>query len=241
MGEEPYCINPQLILGLPQSYDQDTHGAQARRRSTTRRHQVYARPPPTPTPQSLLDGTYFYDPSASALHYASASPTPHHTTTPHVKPVPIHTSTRGKPVFSITTTVSGQTWPSLMDILRSQVVLDNATHDAFEVKWKRTRVSFEWPGMPPLFYGVDCTDIENHPLTLDAFVREIAVYIIRAVRKVQKGPDASDTSTLDAQDTTTMGESSEWDLRNIHIERIRIRGFRYYQSVWVPLLGVSSA
>lgn len=83
--------------------------------------------------------------------------------------------------------------------------------------------------METLSFGIDCIDVNNRPLSLDAFVREIAVYIIKAVRKAQKGD-------VQAPDTP-----SEWCFRNIHIEQIKIRGFRYYQSLWIPLLGVDRA
>ncbi|KAF9005317.1 hypothetical protein BDZ89DRAFT_1236207 [Hymenopellis radicata] len=220
-----YCVDPQALIRHPHRTS-TPHPLAGPALQTNGLIHSHSRAPQAPsyTPQEILGGTYNYTPPPttsvapdinSRLEYVPRSPR-----------YAGYISQSHPPIkFS----VGGRPGPFLEDILRNKITLDGAQDDIFGGAWRQTKWTFDWPGLAPLTYGIYCVDVNNRPLTRDAFAREIGANIGMVMQKARKG----DQRYAQPHDTP---EKWRLDGSACRFGDVRLFEMHYVHSVWVPVL-----
>ncbi|KAF8990820.1 hypothetical protein BDQ17DRAFT_1218723, partial [Cyathus striatus] len=175
---------------------------------------------PIPTPSSTLEETYI---QACQPDFVTFLPRrPEYSVTPSCP--------------SITFSEDGRPGPSIRDLVKGNVYLDNADDAVFEpYGWRRTRFFADWPGVTDKGIHINTRNDRGHALTRAELAYIVASHIGAMIVNTQKGiplpygPQHIDDNTR------------PWSLYDIDYRDVRLIAINYYQNVWIPVLGVNSA
>lgn len=169
----------------------------------------------TPTPQSILDGSYVRSQSERDI-VIYAPRRPEHMHPPYIP--------------SVLFKVDGKVGPYIKDVMRGRVHLDSSSDKVFEYHaWKQTHWVIDWPGIRNPRELMPCYKENGEPICLGEIAMIICTGLCAFFMNGKKGRASRLPQELN--DATR-----EWNLRDIDYRDVRIIGINYYKAAWVPIL-----